>query len=99
MIALKKDHPKCKACKHYDDCDEKRMVACAMMEPPMLERAAQNVTLPVSQDIAVKHDYRDVWVDKDTTVTIDLEDIKKQIEREIYKSLYKPLECNFMSGA
>ena len=36
--------------------------------------------------VMVKHDYRDIKIDALTTVTIDLEDIKKQLAEDFYRS-------------
>ena len=92
MTILSKTSEECKACKYFDDCDSKRMVMCAMAEmpPQILAPAAESATSPLMQDMAFKHDYRDIWIDSNTTVTIDLEDVKKQIKRDFYKTLNCP---------
>lgn len=36
--------------------------------------------------VMVKHDYRDIEIDASTAVTIDLEDIKKQLAEDFYRS-------------
>lgn len=90
MFVFSKTSEKCKSCDYFDDCDNKRMVACALMEMPQQTAATENAALPAAQDISIKHDYRDVWIDANTTVTIDLEDVKKQIESDLYKVLYCP---------
>ena len=41
---------------------------------------------PLAQDLAVKHDYRDIKIDKNTTVTIDLEELKQNIAKEICRN-------------
>ena len=43
---------------------------------------SKNVSVPVM----VKHEYRDIKIDASTTVTIDLEDIKKQLAEDFYRS-------------
>ena len=43
---------------------------------------SENVSVPVM----VKHDYRDIKIDASTTVTIDVEDIKKQLAEDFYRS-------------
>ena len=93
MGTFSKTSEECLTCDYYNDCDTKRMVLCAYLEnPPILSPATANLTAPLTQDILVKHDYRDVKIAENITVTIDLEDIKKQLERDFYKSL----NCNFM---
>ena len=94
MAALKKLAPECEVCEYVNDCDEKRMVACAYMQhPQILSPTVAELTQPLTQDILVKHDYRDVRIALNTTVTIDLEDIKRQLK----KDLYKHLNCQFGS--
>lgn len=92
MGVFRKTSDVCLACEHYDDCNNKLMVACAFIEtpPPMLASAAEKLTSPLAQNAVVKHDYRDIWIDEQTTVTIDMEDVKKQIEREFYKAINLP---------
>ena len=36
--------------------------------------------------VMVKHDYGDIKIDASTTVTINLEDIKKQLAEDFYRS-------------
>ena len=88
MGNLSKLAPECELCEHRDSCDTKRMVACAYLNKPQyLEQATADIVNPLTQDILVKHEYRDVWIDENTTVTIDLEDIKKQLVKDFYKKL------------
>lgn len=75
----------CKSCEHYDDCDNKRMEACAYLI--FKESLAQQSTEPIAADMAVKHDYRDIKIAENTTVTIDLEEIKKKVKKDFYKNL------------
>lgn len=56
------------------------MVAEAYLMPAQAEMLA-----PVLEPMAVKHDYRDIRVAPDMTITIDIEELKKQIERDIYR--------------
>lgn len=91
-----KTSDECLQCSYFDDCDKKRMVMCAVKEipPPMMERAAESVSMPLAEDLLVKHDYRDIKVGENTTITIDLEDMKKQLEKDFYKALGCPfMEC------
>lgn len=90
-----KTSDECLQCSYFDDCDNKRMVLCAVKEmPPMIERAAESVSMPLAEDLLVRHDYRDIKVGENTTITIDLEDMKKQLEKDFYKALGCPfIEC------
>lgn len=91
-----KTSDECLQCVYFNDCDKKRLVACAMKElpPQIAAKAAENVSMPIVEDLVVKHDYRNIKVGENTTVTIDLEDMKKQIEKDFYKAL----GCPFMEA-
>lgn len=56
--------------------------------PPQLAMAA---AIPLTQDLAqpllVPHDYRNIKVAENTTITIDLEDLKKQLVESHYKQI------------
>jgi len=67
------------------------MEALAYLPEPIMDSASDALTVPLAAEIAVKHDYRDIYIDKNTQVTIDLEEIKRNLEREIYKPLYEGL--------
>ena len=45
------------------------------------KRSAQSSATP----LLVKHDYRDIKIAENTTVTIDLEELKRKTFNEIYK--------------
>lgn len=82
------------ALKPYENNPRVNDYAVKKVPPPMLERAAESVSMPLTEDIAVKHDYRDIKVGENTTITIDFEDIKKRMEKDLYKALGCPfMEC------
>ena len=88
----------CRSCEYGNDCNNKRMAACAYMQQKQQNLASansENFAMPVAAEMAVKHDYRDVKIAEGVTVTIDIEDIKKQLKRD----LYKQLNCYFLGGA
>lgn len=87
------DAPECQVCQYYNDCKHKRRVACAYLEP-ITNPAAAEITQPIVVDVAVKHDYRNIKIAENTTVTIDLEDMKKKLEEDIYKAI----NCSFLQG-
>lgn len=97
MPALSKTSEQCKQCEFYDECDEKRMVLCGLKEiaphESMVKESCETVQVPLLEDIEVKHDYRNVKIAPNTTVTIDLEDLKKQLEFSHYKGIK-----NFMNN-
>lgn len=72
---LKRLSEKCRACPFVSKCDKKKMEAVSYLEP-----AAQPNTQSLTEPLMAKHDYRDVKIGPNTTITIDLEDIKKQLE-------------------
>ena len=43
-------------------------------------------TMPAAQEALAKHDYRDVKIDEDTTITIDGEEIKRKIEKSFFSN-------------
>lgn len=83
------DAPKCQSCPHYEDCSNKRMAMCAYIDP-----ASQEATQPIMADIMVKHDYRDIKINENMTITIDLEEMKKKITEDFYRSI----GCPFMEA-
>lgn len=86
---------KCQDCEFRDKCDNKRMEACAYLYEPAMAEAAKPSAAELAQPMAAKHDYRDIKVGENTTITIDVENLKKQMEEEIYKAL----GCGFNYGA
>ena len=96
MVALRKDSDKCKTCYFYNNCDEKRMVLCAISDNnPISKDTQENISEQLQEDILMKHDYRNVKVSEGMTITIYLEDVKKNIEND----LYRQINCHFMNGA
>lgn len=80
MTGLRRLAPECEACPFVEKCKCKRMVAEAYLMP-----ASDEMVAPVMEPMVVKHDYRDIKVAPNTTITIDVEGLKKQIERDIYR--------------
>jgi hypothetical protein len=87
-MVLSKDSEKCKQCEQYNECNNKRMELCAYIAPTI----AAPSTSPLALDLIVKHDCRDIKIAENTTVTIDVEELKKNLENEIYKSF----GCSFL---
>lgn len=92
MKIVSKLHEKCEKCPYVNDCNEKRMVACGMMERPqkMFNSASAAMTMPIAAEMLVKHDYRDIKIGPTQAVTIDLEEMNKDLEKRIYKALGCP---------
>ena len=92
-MGLSKQYEMCAVCKYKDDCDNKRLVACAYMQKPnALSPLTDDALQPVMQNLAVKHDYRDIYIDTCTTVTIDLEEVKRKLSEELSKELHCGLD-------
>lgn len=87
MGSLSRLSEKCRKCPFKEKCSKKRLEACAYIEPNIAQNVAMNVSESMTQPILAKHEYRDVKVAENTTITIDLEDLKKQIEKEFYKAV------------
>ena len=87
MGALKRMASKCRNCDKRDSCDYKKMELCAYIEePPLMASASMQSVAELTQPMMIKHDYRDIKVGENTKITIDVEELKRQMEKEIYKS-------------
>jgi len=82
---------KCRECPRKDECDDKMVEALGYLEPPIAATAGATASADIAAPIMVKHDYRDIKISEGVTITIDLEDMKKQIERDFYRELYAGL--------
>lgn len=93
MGSISRMAEKCRNCQIRDKCDKKRMEACAYFDTPMAASAAMPSMAELAQPIAVKHDYRDVKIGENTTVTIDLEELKKRMVDDFYKTVGLGINC------
>ena len=97
-ITVSKTDERCLKCEYFKECDNKRMVMCAMAEMPPPEQYAEKtgeaVTMPLANELSVKHDYRQIKIAPNTTVTIDLEEEKKKLR----EALTKHLRCDFLQN-
>lgn len=75
---------KCKNCPYVKTCNHKEMEALAYLIP-----ATNDILQPVIQPMMIKTNLRNIKLDENTTVTIDLEEIKEQMKKDFYKSLMK----------
>ena len=77
----------CQICPYKDECDNKRLESCAFVEvekqnsAPYTQQNTINFTAPALR----KHQYRDIRLDENTTVTVDLEEIKEQLRKDFYR--------------
>ena len=84
-MSLSKMSEKCKGCPEQDTCTHKKMECVGILQPSA-ETISSNISMPMLQP----HDYRQVTIAPNTTVTIDLEDLKKELEDRIYRSIGVP---------
>lgn len=85
----------CQECKYIDECDEKKMILCNVVEhinknPPMMTKLTAPLAMPMVQPILRER----------TPVTIKLGDIKidadlEEIKRQLKEDFYKKLNCSF----
>lgn len=84
----------CSKCSIRNRCNHKRMVACASLQisKPNMENiivSGRDSSIALRKLLA---NLRNVKLDSQTTITVDLEDVKKQIENDFFKSM----NCSFM---
>lgn len=88
------DAPECQKCRYRNDCKNKRRVACMYMEP-VLSPAASGAMQSTTEPVLAPHEYRDVKIKENTTVTIDLVELKKKMQDDFCRAL----GCGFIGGA
>lgn len=70
----------CANCPKVDTCDHKRMEMVGFLEPTTNDSQEK-----ILENVVVSHRYRQVKIAPNTEITIDLEDVKKNIEQAIAK--------------
>lgn len=86
MGAVRRMASKCQNCPKREGCEHKKMELCAYIEEPhILAQVAMPSVAELMQPMLIPHDYRDIKVAENTTITIDVEELKRQLERDIYK--------------
>ena len=78
MGSFSKLSTKCKNCKYLEICKNKRLVACAYYEQSKVNELTASNTLPNARKI----DTRDIYLDENTKITIDVEDIKRELNSQ-----------------
>ena len=77
----------CRICPYKDECNNKRLESCAFVEvekqnsAPLLQENTTSCAAPILR----KHSYRDIRLAENTTVTIDLMEIKEQLKKHFYR--------------
>lgn len=75
---------KCRNCPFVSKCSKKRVEA-EDIQPNLTMPATLPSVAEMVQPMAVKHDYRNVKVAENTTITIDLEEMKRQMTKDFYR--------------
>lgn len=81
-MGLSRLSEKCRTCPFIEKCSNKRMEALGYLEP-----AAAPMAVELAEPLLVSHDYRDIKVAENTTITIDVEEIKRQLEKDFYRQM------------
>lgn len=88
MGALRRMASKCQNCPKRDSCEHKKMELCAYFEePPVLAQVSMPSVAELMQPMLIPHDYKDIKVGENTTITIDVEELKRQIQKDFYKQM------------
>lgn len=84
MNILRKIATKCKKCKKRDICDHKRFVACAMArQPRSQDELTSGIIVSAAAPVLRKRDIRTINLTPNDQITIDLEDIKKELNKAL----------------
>ncbi len=87
-MGLSRIYSQCRKCPYVDTCDHKRMEALGYLpEQSIAAPAASPLAADMVQPMAVKHDYRDIKIAEGTTVTIDIEELKKKMVEDFYRGV------------
>jgi len=82
----------CKKCPHVNNCENKRMAACALKEwKPNIVDNTLSITMPIAQPILRIENPITINMGEYGTINTSLEEIAEKIK----KNLYKNLNCSF----
>lgn len=87
MGSISKTASICRICPYKDECENKRLESCAFVEVEKQNSASliHENTTSCAVPILRKHSHRDIRLDENTTVTIDLEEVKEQLRKDFYR--------------
>lgn len=83
-MGLSRLYSGCRKCPYRDTCENKKMEALAYMEP-----VAATMTAPLAEPALRKRDYRNIKIAENTTITIDLEEMKERLRRSHYPQMLR----------
>lgn len=87
MGSLSRLSSKCRSCPFVSKCNHKKMEFEAYIEPKISEDVINPSSSQIVQPMLVKHDYRDIKIGENTTITIDVEELKRQMKKDFYRNL------------
>lgn len=89
MSSITKTASICWICPYKDKCDNKRLESCAFVEvekqnsAPLIQKKTTDCAAPALR----KHSYSEIRLDENTTVTVDLEEVREQLRKDFYRQL------------
>lgn len=83
-MGLSRLSKQCRECRYAKTCQHKKMEAVAVMRQANAA-LAESAAMPA----LAKHDYRDIKIAENTTVTIDLEELKENMRKSFYKGILR----------
>lgn len=90
MDAISKLHERCKKCKHKNNCDSKRMVACGYL--PIQAEIKQPILESMVEPIAIKHTPITINMGENgIPINTSLEELHEQLRKDFYREL----RCGF----
>lgn len=80
---------KCFSCEYRTYCSKSKSPNC------VLKQIAKLLSDSIHQPTIKEHDYRDIKIDENITITIDIEELKNRMTKEAYEVLKQGLleEC------
>ena len=89
-MAISKLHSKCEKCSYKDNCDNKRMVACGVLELPqnLGMKSGARVGQSMSMPIAREHTPITINMGEYGNIETSMEEIKEQMRKDFYKAVF-----------
>lgn len=87
MSSISRLSQKCRSCPYVSKCSMKRLESEAYMEPNLVVSATVPSGAEMLRPMAVKHDYRDIKISEGVTITIDVEELKEQMQKDFYRKV------------
>lgn len=89
MAPLSKLSSECQKCPHINNCDNKRMAACAISEwKPCVVEPIAPITTPLVQPMTREEHQITINMGEYGKIDTSLEEITKKIERDFYRKAF-----------